>query len=75
MEAVHSLDEDRFELFHRPSDPGDHRDLARDRADVARELIAELLRREATLEADHAAGTVDLDARTREKLRSLGYVR
>ncbi len=72
---VHSLDEDRFELFHRPSDPGDHRDLARDRADVARELIAELLRREATLEADHAAGTVDLDARTREKLRSLGYVR
>ena len=62
----------RPELYDLAADPGETRDLAAERADVVRELDAELARR---LAAGPAAPVpAGIDAATRAELRALGYV-
>jgi arylsulfatase A-like enzyme len=62
------------ELYDLDSDPEEQRNLAADRADVVGALTAELAAARAVFPAANRAGAVpDIDARTREHMRALGY--
>jgi len=65
-----------YELYDRRSDPGETVDVAADHPDVVARLSRELWRicGERRLTAAAALPTLDLNARDRERLRSLGYV-
>ena len=60
------------ELYDLESDPGELRDIAGDRGDLVRAYEEKV--RSALSASAPEAGTLD-DAGTREKLKSLGYIR
>lgn len=67
-------------LFDLASDPGERRNLARERSERAAKLAAEvralsaLLEGQAVAEGGEAGGEVGLSAEQREVLKSLGYL-
>jgi arylsulfatase A-like enzyme/Flp pilus assembly protein TadD len=67
------IDAPRRELYDMGADPGETRDLLEERRSVSRELFRSLTELRSALER---ASTADLalDAETREKLSSLGYL-
>jgi arylsulfatase A-like enzyme/Flp pilus assembly protein TadD len=62
------------ELYDLRSDPGERRNLVRDRASVAARLAAELERLKASGPEKEAVPAAQPDAATLERLRALGYV-
>ena len=68
----HQLQPENSELYDLGSDPGERHDLAAERPDVLREMIAELKSRGAL--SDLMPGMTPTDPEHAERLRSLGYI-